>query len=409
MNPIYLDYSATTPTRPEVLEAMRPYFVDVFGNASSIHIFGQQAKKALEDSREKVASILGASPEEIVFTSGGTEATNLAIQGSLSASRDKGNQIVTSSIEHHATLDTCRYLERKGFRVTYVPVDRYGKLDPADVEKAVTDQTVLITIMHANNEVGTTEPVEEIAEIARSRQVLFHTDAVQSVGKVPVNFDDMGVDFLSLSGHKIYGPKGIGVLVVRRGVALAALFHGGHQEWNRRPGTENIPAIVGLAKAMELAQAELEPVAARERTLRDSFWDAIRARIEGVHMNGHPIDRVPSILNVSFESVDAESILLNLDLKGIAVSTGSACTSGAVDLSHVLLAMGVSRHRAQGAIRFSLGRETTQEELSHTTDVLAETVPRLRSLAPTAGNRKRGRRRASGLPQRDALRGEPDP
>lgn len=381
MKAIYLDYSATTPIRPEVLEAMHPYFMDIFGNASSIHTFGQEARKALEESREKVAKILGALPEEIVFTSGGTEATNLAIKGGLRSKPIRGNQIVTSSIEHHATLNTCQHLEREGFKVVYVPVDRSGKLDPGDVEKAVTDKTVLISIIHANNEVGTIQPLEEIGEIARNRGVLFHTDAVQSVGKIPVNVGDLKVDFLSLSGHKVYGPKGIGALYVRKGVPFEPLFQGGHHERNRRPGTENIPSIVGLARALELAEEEVGCVSSKIKNLRDALWEAIEAQIEGVHMNGHPRYRIPSILNVSFDGVAGESMIINLDLKGIAASTGSACTSGALEPSHVLLAMGVSRSRVRGAVRFSLGRETTQEELDYTVAVLGETVRHLRSIA----------------------------
>jgi cysteine desulfurase len=378
---IYLDYSATTPIRPEVLEVMHPYFMDIFGNASSIHTFGQEARRALEESREKVAKILGALPEEIVFTSGGTEATNLAIKGSLRSKRIRGNQIFTSSIEHHATLNTCQYLEREGFKVVYLPPDRHGKLDPGDVERAITDKTVLISIIHANNEVGTIQPVEEIGEIARDRGVLFHTDAVQSVGKIPVNVDDLNVDFLSVSGHKVYGPKGIGALYVRKGVPFEPLFQGGHHERNRRPGTENIPSIVGLARAMELAEEEMDRVSTKIKNLGDSFWEAIETQIEGVHINGHPLDRTPSILNVSFDGAAGDSIVINLDLKGIAASTGSACTSGAPEPSHVLLAMGASRGQVRGAVRFSLGRETTQEELDHTVAVLGETIRHLRSIA----------------------------
>ena len=381
MKAIYLDYSATTPIRPEVLEVMHPYFMDIFGNASSIHTFGQEARRALEESREKVAKILGALPEEIVFTSGGTEATNLAIKGSLRSKRIRGNQIITSSIEHHATLNTCRYLEREGFKVVYLPPDRHGKLDPGDVERAITDKTVLISIIHANNEVGTIQPVEEIGEIARDRGVLFHTDAVQSVGKIPVNVDDLNVDFLSVSGHKLYGPKGIGALYVRKGVPFEPLFQGGHHERNRRPGTENIPSIVGLARAMELAEEEMDRVSTKIKNLGDSFWEAIETQIEGAHINGHPLDRTPSILNVSFDGAAGDSIVINLDLKGIAASTGSACTSGAPEPSHVLLAMGASRGQVRGAVRFSLGRETTQEELDHTVAVLGQTIRHLRSIA----------------------------
>lgn len=381
MKSIYLDHSATTPVRPEVLEAMYPYFMDIFGNASSIHAFGRKAREALEDSREKVANVLGASPEEMVFTSGGTEATNLAIKGSVRGNRTRGNHIITSSTEHHATLNICHYLEREGFQVTYLPVDHCGKLNPGDVEEAITDKTILISIIHANNEVGTIQSLEEIGEIARRRNILLHTDAVQSVGKIPVDVNDLGVDFLSLSGHKVYGPKGVGALYVRKGVSLEPLFQGGHHERNRRSGTENIPAIVGLARAMDLAEEEMEEVSCRQVSSRDAFWAAIQAEIEGVHMNGHPRDRTPSILNVSFEGVDGESVVLNLDLKGIAVSTGSACASGALEPSHVLLAMGVSPSSVHGAVRFSLGRETTQEELDYTVVILAETIHRLRSMS----------------------------
>jgi cysteine desulfurase len=392
MRPIYLDHSATTPVRPEVLDAMGPYFRDFFGNASSIHAYGRKARQALEDARETAAAILGALPEEIVFTSGGTESTNLAIKGVFQGRRHKGNHIITSAIEHHATLHTCQYLEKEGFQVTYLPVDRYGRVDPEDVQRAMTDKTVLISIMHTNNEVGTIEPVAEIGEVARRGGVLLHTDAVQSMGKTPVNVNDLKVDFLSISGHKIYGPKGIGVLFARKGVPWEPLFHGGHHEWNRRPGTENIPSIVGLAKAMDLARAEMDDVTVVEESLRKNFWETIQAQVEGASMNGHPTEHVPTILNVSFDYVDGESVILNLDLKGIAVSTGSACTSGEVEPSHVLLAMGVSPRRAQGSIRFSLGRDTTQEELDYTTTVLVETIHRLRSMSPAySDDRRRGR------------------
>jgi cysteine desulfurase len=369
---------------------MHPYLTEIFGNASSIHGFGQKAKEALEDSREKVAAALGASPDEIVFTSGGTEAANLAIKGSLRRNPKRGTHIITSSVEHHAALHTCRHLEGKGFQVTYLPVDQYGRVDPGDVEKAITDETVLISIIHANNEIGSIQPLEEIGEIARDREILLFTDAVQSVGRIPVDVSDLKVDLLSLSAHKIYGPKGIGVLYVRNQVPFEPLFRGGHQESNRRPGTENIPAIVGLAKAMELAVEEMDPVSAREKNLRDTLWDAIRVQIEGASMNGHPRDRIPPVLNVSFDGVDGESVVLNLDLKGIAVSTGSACTSGALEPSHVLLAMGVPHRLARGAVRFSLGRETTEEELNYTVAVLGETIRRLRSMSPAyADHRKR--------------------
>ena len=389
MKTVYLDHSATTPVRPEVLGVMVPYFRDVFGNASSIHTYGQKAKKALEDSREKVADCLGASPEEIVFTSGGTESTNMAIQGSLRTSRKKGNHLITSSIEHHATLHTCQYLEEEGYRVTYVPVDRYGKVDPLEVKSAITDQTDLISVMHVNNEVGTIEPIQAIGEIARERGIPFHSDAIQSVGKIPVNVAELKVDFLSLSAHKFYGPKGIGVLYIRKGAPFEPLFRGGHQETERRPGTQNIPSIVGLARALELAIEEMDQVSVREKNLRDSFWEAIQTQIEAVRMNGHPVDRVPPILNVSFDFVDGESVILNLDLKGIAASTGSACLSGALEPSHVLLAMGVPKRLAQAAVRLSLGRETTQDDLDYTLTALVETIHRLRSMSPAYVDHKR--------------------
>jgi len=389
MKPIYLDHSATTPVRPEVLEAMGPYFGDFFGNASSVHAHGRKAKQALEDARETVAATLGALAEEIIFTSGGTESTNLAIKGALLANSQKGKHIITSTIEHHATLHTCEYLRKEGYRVTCLPVDRFGKVNPDDVKKAITDETVLISIMHANNEVGTIEPITQIGEIVREKGVLFHTDAVQSVGKIPVDVKNMKVDFLSMSGHKIYAPKGIGVLFARKGVPFESLFQGGHHEWSRRPGTENIPSIVGLAKALELAHAEMDDVSAEEERLRETFWETIQTQIEGVTMNGHPTDRVPPILNVSFDFVDGESVILNLDLKGIAVATGSACTSGEVEPSHVLLAMNVPPRRAQGSIRFSLGRDTTQEDLDYTAAVLTETIQRLRSMSPVYADYRR--------------------
>lgn len=376
---IYLDHNATTPLHAEVLEAMLPFLKGVYGNPSSIHAFGQEARQGLEEAREKVARLIGASPGEIVFTSGGTEADNLAIQGVAFSHREKGRHIITSSVEHRAVLRTCQYLEQEGFRVTYLPVDGFGRIDPDEVKRALTRETILITLMHSNNETGTIEPIEEVGRIAASEGVLFHTDAIQSIGKVSVNVRELQVDLLSLSGHKLYGPKGVGALYVRNGVRISPLLYGGHQERNRRAGTENLPGIVGLGKAAELALSWLGLSSEVTRKLRDYFWDCIRERIPRVRLNGDPVQRLPNTLHVSFESVSAETLLIQLDLRGIAASAGSACTSGAIEVSHVLAAMGVPRSIAQGSVRFSLGRDTTKEEVDRTVAVLTEIVNRSRS------------------------------
>jgi cysteine desulfurase len=386
---IYLDYNATTPLRPEVLEAMLPYFRETYGNPSSIHRFGQEAKKGVEEAREKVARLIHASPMEIVFTGGGTEADNLAIKGVAYAHREKGRHLITSTIEHHAVLNTCQHLEKEGFRVTYLPTDRYGRVDPDAVRKAITSETILITLMHSNNEVGTIQPIEEISKIAKDRGILFHTDAIQSIGKITVDVNPLGVDLLSMSAHKVYGPKGVGALFIKQGIPLSSQIHGGHHEMNRRAGTENVAGITGFGKAAELASAELEKNDETIKTLRDYFWDKIQQRIDHVYLNGHPLDRLPNTLHVSFEFIEGESVIINLDLQGIAASTGSACTSGALEPSHVLVAMRMDLRLAQGSLRFSLGRETTQEEIDQTVDVLAETVSRLRSLSPFYVDAKR--------------------
>ncbi len=377
MKPIYLDHSATTPVRPEVLEAMYPYFTEIFGNASSIHTFGQKAKKALEEAREKVARLIGSLPSEIVFTSGGTEADNLAINGTALA-REDGRHIITSAIEHPAILFPCRDLESRGFEVSFLPVDRDGLLDPDDVRKAITDKTVLISIMHANHEVGTIEPLEEIAKLAIERDIPLHTDAVQSVGKIPIDVEALGVSLLTLSGHKIYGPKGVGALYIRRGTKILPQVIGGHQEVNLRAGTENVGGIVGLGKAAEIALLTMETEGMKISELRDGLWKRIRERIGPVKLNGHPTRRLPNILNVTFHGVQGESIVLNLDLRGIAVSTGSACTSGSLEPSHVLVAMGLSPTEAGESVRFSLGTENTRKEIEYTTNTLEEVVRRLR-------------------------------
>ncbi|PIU61411.1 MAG: cysteine desulfurase NifS [Armatimonadetes bacterium CG07_land_8_20_14_0_80_40_9] len=382
MKRVYLDHNATTPTHPEVLEAMLTYFNDSFGNPSSIHQFGQQARKAIDEAREKVANFISAKPEEIVFTSGGTEADNFAIKGVIYANEQNGGHIITSSIEHHAVLNPCEYLEKKGFKVTYLPVDKYGLIDPEETKKAITKETILITIMHANNEVGTIEPIAEIGRIAKERNITLHTDAVQSAGKIPVSVNELHVDLLSLSGHKIYGPKGIGVLYIRKGTRIQPLIHGGHHEKNRRAGTENVPAIVGLGKAIEIAKDTMEKESIRLTNLRNKLCGGIAEKIDHVLLNGHPGKRLPNTLNMSFEFVEGESIILNLDLKGIAVSSGSACTSGSLEPSHVLKAMGVEPAIAQGSIRFSLGKDNTEEDVDYVLEVLPEIIIRLREMSP---------------------------
>jgi len=365
MEAIYMDYNATTPLRAEVREAMSPYLDEAFGNASSIHTFGRWAAKGLNRAREQVSEALGCRPEEVVFTGGGTEADNQAIKGVAYAYRGKGDHIITTQIEHHAVLHTCQYLEAQGFRVTYLPVDGYGIVDPDDVKEAITGRTILISVMHANNEVGTIQPLAEIGHIARENRVLFHTDAIQAFGKLPTRVDELGVDLLSLSAHKIYGPKGVGALYVRQGTRLDPLLHGGHHEHNRRAGTENVAGIVGLGQAAELALAEIEEEAGRLASLRERLWHRIVANVEGVRRNGHPTQALPNTLNVCFGYIEGESIVLGLDMKGIALSSGSACTAGALDPSHVLLAMGLEPGIAQGAIRFSLGRGNTAEQVDH--------------------------------------------
>jgi cysteine desulfurase len=385
---VYLDHNATCATHPLVLEAMLPFYKEIFGNASSIHAFGRQARAAIDGAREKVAAFLGASPEEIVFTSGGTESNNFAIKGVAEAKESKGRHIITSAIEHHAVLNVCKQLEKKGFRITYLPVDKFGLIDPQDLKKAITEDTILITIMHANNEIGTIEPVAEIGGIAKEREITFHTDAVQSVGKIPVNVNELNVDLLSLSGHKIYGPKGVGALYIRKGIRIAPLIVGGHHERNRRAGTENVAGIVGLAKAIELASQQMQEEAQKIKSLRDRLQAGILEKIENVYLNGHPQLRLPNTLNMSFEFVEGESMILNLDLEGIAVSTGSACTSGSLEPSHVLKAMGIDPAIAQGSLRFSLGRDNTQEDIDYILSLLPNIVSRLRDMSPLYKGKK---------------------
>jgi cysteine desulfurase len=388
MKRVYLDHSATTPVHPEVLEAMLPYYGNTFGNPSSIHSFGQETKKAVDEARERVALLIDADLSEIVFTGCGTEADNLALRGVAYANEAKGKHIITSSIEHHAIVNTCKYLEKKGFRITYLPVDKYGLVDPDEVKEAIKNDTILISIMYANNEVGTIEPISEIGAIAKDRGIYFHTDAVQAAGKIPVNVQDLKVDLLSMSAHKLYGPKGIGALYIRKGVRIVPLFYGGHQEDARRAGTENVPGIVGFGKTCEIALRDLQYQMDYLKALRDRLQAGLMEKLDYIHINGHPTQRLPNILNISFEFVEGESVVLNLDMEGIAASTGSACTSGSLTSSHILMSMGISHVIAQGSLRFSLGRENTKEEIDFTIKEVVEVVERLRSFSPLYPNRK---------------------
>ncbi len=384
MQRIYLDYNATTPLRSEVRDAMMPYLMEAFGNSSSIHAYGREARTAIDTAREQIADLIGAkSPSEIVFTGSGTEADNHAIKGltELEKSRDKGNHhIITSSVEHHAVLHTCQYLEQRGFEVTYLPVDRYGRIRIEQLREAIRDTTVLISIMHVNNENGTIQPLEDICEIAQEHEIPLHTDAVQSVGKLEMNVQALGVNLLAFSGHKIYAPKGIGVLYIRRGTRLANLVHGGAHERNRRAGSENVPAIVGLGIAADLAKQEQNAYAQHLAALTQRLREGLDAHIDRLHYNGHPDHCAPGTLNVSFEAVEGESLILRLDMEGICVSTGSACTSGSMEPSHVLAALGLPPRLAQGTVRFSLGRNTTEAEIDEVIAKLPKVIQQMRTL-----------------------------
>lgn len=382
MKRIYFDHSATTPVEPEVVEVMTTYLVKKFGNPSSVHYFGREAKVALEEARETIAGLIHAEPEEIFFTSGGTEADNLALQGVAFRYKKKGNHIISSPIEHRAVLNTCGFLESQGgVKVTYVPVDPTGRVEPERVKEAITEGTTLISIMHVNNEVGTINPIAEIGRIAREQGILFHTDAVQSFGKFPIDVKEMGVDLLALSGHKIYGPKGVGALYVRKGVDLAKLIYGGHHERDLRAGTENLPGAVGMAKAAEICGRVMASEAKRLTGLQNYFWEKIKERVPRVHLNGHPTERLPGSLNLSFEGVEGESLLLSLDLEGIAASTGSACSAGSPEPSHVLTALGLSPELAQVSIRITMGRSNTREDVDYALKVIQKVVTRLREMA----------------------------
>jgi len=377
---VYLDHNASTPVHPEVVQAMLPYFGERFGNPSSVHAFGRDAREGLETARDQIAHFLRVGKEEIVFTSGGTESDNMAVKG-VAMARRRGH-IITSQIEHHAVLRAVQYLETLGFDATYLPVDQLGMVDPDDVRRALRAETILITIMHANSEVGTIEPVAEVGRIAREREIPFHVDGVQTFGKVPIDLDAFGIDLLSFSSHKIYGPKGVAGLYIRKGTKMVSVQHGGEHERRRRAGTENVAGIVGFGKAAEVRARDMREEAVRVTALRNRLWEGISARVPEVRLNGHPTERLPGTCNMCFRHVESESIVLGLDLKGIGVSAGSACTSGSVEPSYVLVAMGVPLDWAMGSVRSSLGRGTTAEDIDYVIDCVEPLVAKLRSAMP---------------------------
>lgn len=382
MSIIYFDHAATTAVRKEVLNEMLPCFSENYGNSSSIYEIARSSKKLIDKARQQVATAIGSEAKEIYFTAGGSESDNWAIKGIAEAYSQKGNHIITSVIEHHAVLHTCEYLEKKGYEITYLPVDEDGKINIDDLEKAIKPTTILITIMFANNEIGTVQPVKEIGEIAKKHNVIFHTDAVQAVGHIPINVKDMNIDMLSLSAHKMYGPKGVGALYIRKGIKLKSYIHGGAQERGLRAGTENVPGIVGLGKAIEMMTSEMEQENKRLIILRDRIIDGIQKEIPYTKLNGHRTDRLPANANISFEFIEGESILLLLDMNGIAASSGSACTSGSLDPSHVLLAIGLPHEKAHGSLRLTLGIENTEEDVNKLLEVLPNVVKRLRDMSP---------------------------
>ena len=382
MRIIYLDHNATTPMHPEVLEAMQPYFSGIYGNASSLYQVGREAKAALENAREEAANVLGCRVSEVIFTSGGTESDNFAIKGTAFANRNKGKHIITSSIEHHAVGMSCEFLEKEGFEVTYLPVDSDGFVDPDDLKKAIRPDTILVTIMYANNETGVIQDIKALSSIAREAGVYFHTDAVQATGKIPYKIDDTGCDMLSISAHKLYGPKGVGLLYIRSGTRISPWNEGGGHEKGLRAGTENVAGIVGLATALNISERDMAARTERMNKISSKFYKAVNERIPDIILNGNLEKRVPNTLNFSFKAIEGEAIVLSLDMKGIMVSTGSACTSGATDPSHVLKAMGVPREMAQGSIRFSFGRSNSLEDVDYIVDILDKEVHRLRSISP---------------------------
>jgi cysteine desulfurase len=384
MKRIYMDYAATTPIDPRVLKAMKPYFLKKFGNSMSLHSFGREAKEALEESRETVAKFMGALPEEVIFTSSATESNNLALKGIAFANRKKGKHIITSAIEHHCILESAEWLRRNGFEVTILPVDKYGLVDPGDVEDAIRKDTILVSIMHANNEIGTIEPIKEIGRICREKEVYFHTDAVQSFGKIPVNVNEMNIDLLSISAHKFYGPKGVGALFIRRGVKIEPILHGGGHEFGLRSSTVNVPGIVGMAEAVKLRKKEMKREARRLTKLRDKLIKGI-LKIENSYLNGHPKKRLPNNANFWFAFIEGESLIMHLDSYGIAASTGSACSSDTLEPSHVLLAIGLKPHEAHGSLRLSLGKWTKVSDVNYVLKVLPKVVEKLRKISPFKG------------------------
>jgi len=382
-----MDHAATTSTDVEVVKEMEPYFSLKYGNPNSIHSFGQEARDAVEEAREKIAHLIGANPSEIVFTAGGTEADNYAIKGIAWANQKKGNHIITSKIEHHAVLHSCQFLEKQGFKVTYLPVDKYGLIDPEDVKRAITDKTILVTIMHANNEIGTIEPIKETSKIVKKAGIYFHTDSVQTTGHIPIDVNDLGVDMLSMSGHKFYGPNGVGALYLRKKTRIVNLIDGGAQEKNRRAGTENVAGIVGLGKAAELAEKRLLQGKEDEVIkLRDRLIKGITKKIDHTHLNGHPTKRLPGNANFCFEFIEGESMLLSLDMEGVAASSGSACTSGSLEASHVLLSIGLPPEIAHGSLRLTLGKDNTNEEIDYVISILPGIIEKLRALSPFKEN-----------------------
>ena len=381
---VYMDYAATTPVDPRVFKVMRPYFSKKFGNTMSLHSFGREAKKALEDSREKIAKVINANPSEIIFTSGATESNNLALKGIAFANKKKGKHLIVSSIEHHCVLDSARWLEKQGFEITYLKVDKHGLVDLAELEDSIREDTILVSIMHANNEIGTIEPIKEIGKICREKGVYFHTDAAQSFGKIPIDVKKMNIDLLTASSHKIYGPKGVGFLFIREGVEIEPLLHGGGHEFGLRSSTVNVAGIVGFAEAAEIARKEMKREAERLTKLRRKLERGV-LKIKNSHLNGHPIKRLPNISNFWFDFIEGEALVMYLDQKGIAASTGSACSSESLEPSHVLLAIGLKPHQAQGSLRLSIGRFTTKKEVDYVLKVLPEVVERLRRISPFKG------------------------
>jgi cysteine desulfurase len=379
---IYLDHASTTPADPEVVAAMLPWHSEQFGNPSTVYSLGLTSASAVQEARQTIAQSIGAEADEIYFTSGGTEADNWAILGTADAQQKKGRHLVTSTIEHHAVLESMEYLEKRGYEITRVPVGSSGLVDPDDVRRAIRPNTILVSIMHANNEVGTIEPIAEIGKITREAGVLFHTDAVQSAGKLPLDVTDLGVDMLSVSAHKLYGPKGIGLMYLRKRTRVSPLFHGGGQERGRRAGTTNVPGVIGMAKAFELARAHMAEDAVRETELRDRLWKGLSDNIQAIYLNGDMQHRLPNNLNVRLDGIEGESMILMLDMEGICVSSGSACTTGSLEPSHVLLGLGIPAEHAHGSLRVTLGRGTTAEDIDHFVNVFPPIVARLREMSP---------------------------